>query len=321
MRLLKCGVIGVGYLGRFHAQKYAQLPEVNLVGVCDSNPTTCDQVALELHVAPYYDYKKLCEKVEAVSIAATTLQHYTIAKYCITQGIHVLIEKPITETVEQADELIYLARKHQVKLQVGHLERFNPVHLALENYLDNPLFIESQRLAPYTPRGADVNVILDLMIHDIDIIQSLIRSPIKHIDAHGSLFISSSIDIANARIIFENQCVANITASRISHKTERKMRIFQKNAYLSVDYLEKRLAIVKKEKEKTFPGAPNIQTQEITFEKKDALLDEITSFIHSIKLDTQPLVSGREGRDALSTAAAITGLIQVNVLNRQLVDA
>jgi len=246
MSTLKCAVIGVGYLGRFHAQKYQMLPEVNLIGVCDVNKQNSHAVAEELGVAAFQHYQELFDKVDAVSIAATTNQHYAIAKECIARGIHVLIEKPITETVAQADELIALAKKHQVKLQVGHLERFNSARLALEEYLDQPLFIESQRLAPFNPRGTDVNVILDLMIHDIDIIETMVRSPIVHIDAQGSPILSKAVDIANARITFENGCIANITASRISFKTERKTRIFQPNSYISIDFHNKQFAVFKK---------------------------------------------------------------------------
>ncbi|KTC69329.1 oxidoreductase [Legionella birminghamensis] len=316
MRVLKCAVIGVGYLGRFHAQKYKLLPNVELLAVCDANPSVCESVANELDVQACHNYQELFGKVDAVSIAATTNQHFDIAKDFIQQGIHVLIEKPITETVEQADELISLAAHHRVKLQVGHLERFNSARLALDEYLEHPLFIESQRLAPFNPRGTDVNVILDLMIHDIDIIQSIVSSPIIHIDAQGAPVLSRSIDIANARITFANQCVANVTASRISFKTERKTRIFQRDSYLSIDYHNKQFALFKKGDGEMFPGIPDITRHESVFEKSDALLEEIRAFISCILSDSKPLVSGQEGRDALSTAATITSLIQSNLVSR-----
>lgn len=316
MRKIKCAVIGVGYLGRFHAQKYQQLDNVNLVGVCDQNAVASQAVADELNVASFTNYHDLFGHVDAVSIAATTKAHFAIAKECLKQGIHVLIEKPITETVAQAEELIALAAAHQVKLQVGHLERFNAARLALDPYLTKPLFIESQRLAPYNPRGADVNVILDLMIHDIDIIQTIVHSPIKHIEAQGAPILSSSIDIANARITFENHCVANVTASRISFKTERKTRIFQADTYISIDYQEKQFAVFQKGSGEMFPGIPDITRHQSAIEKGDALLEEIKSFVQCIVDDTEPMVTGQEGCDALATAEKITALIDGNLLAR-----
>lgn len=246
MSILNCAVIGVGYLGRFHAQKYKMLPNANLVAICDINPEACETVSRELNVPAYFDYKDLFGKVDAVSIVSTTNRHYEIAKAFLEQGIHVLIEKPITETVDQANELIALAKQHQVKLQVGHLERFNAARLALDEYLERPLFIESHRLAPFNPRGTDVNVVLDLMIHDIDLIQAIVSSPIVNIDAQGAPVLSKSIDIANARITFANHCIANVTASRVSFKTERKTRIFQPNSYISIDYQNKQFAVFQK---------------------------------------------------------------------------
>ncbi|MFC3908574.1 Gfo/Idh/MocA family oxidoreductase [Legionella dresdenensis] len=316
MSVLRCAVIGVGYLGRFHAQKYKMLDNVELIGVCDVNQQACDRVAEELEATAYYNYQDLYGKVDAVSIAATTNRHYQIALDCITNGIHVLIEKPITETVEQAHELIELARKHNVKLQVGHLERFNAARLALDDHLDNPLFIESQRLAPFNPRGTDVNVILDIMIHDIDLIQSIVNSPVAHIDAHGAPVLTSSIDIANARITFENKCVANVTASRISYKTERKTRIFQHDSYISIDYQNKQFAIFQKGDGEMFPGIPEITRHESVFDKGDALLEEIRAFAECIHHDTQPLVTGEDGKNALKTAATITALINTNLSGR-----
>lgn len=316
MSFIKCAVIGVGYLGRFHAQKYAMLPNVELVGVCDRNQEACNAVARELSVSAFYDYHDLFGKVDAVSIAATTNQHYAIAKECLVAGLHVLIEKPITETVAQANELIALAKEHGVKLQVGHLERFNSARLALEEYLDKPLFIESQRLAPFKPRGTDVNVILDLMIHDIDIIQAIVKSPIVHIDAQGSPILSKAIDIANARITFANHCVANITASRISFKMERKTRIFQQDSYISIDYQNKEFALFKKGDGEMFPGIPDIVRHQSTFDKGDALLEQIKAFVACIADDTIPLVTGIDGRDALATAETINALITTNLASR-----
>jgi predicted dehydrogenase len=316
MNKIRCAVIGAGYLGRFHAQKYQLIPNAELVAICDLNPKALESVSLELKVPAYADYRDLFDKVDAVSIAATTSKHFEIAKSFLEQGIHVLIEKPITETVTQAEELIYLAEKHQVKLQVGHLERFNSAHLALEHYLETPLFIEADRLAPFNPRGADVNVILDLMIHDIDLIQHIVKSPIVSILAQGTPVLTKNIDIANARITFANHCVANLTASRISFKTERKTRIFQENAYLSIDYQNKQLAVFKKGHGEMYPGIPDITHEQKEFAKGDALFEEINAFIKCIEEDSIPLVSGEDGLNALITAEKITALIQANIIAR-----
>lgn len=316
MHKIKCAVIGVGYLGRFHAQKYQLLDNVELVAVCDVNAEVCEAVSQELNVPAYFDYRDLFGKVDAISIAATTTEHYNIAKDCLLQGIHVLIEKPITETVAQGEELIAIAKAHHAKLQVGHLERFNSARLALDAHLEKPLFIESHRLAPFNPRGTDVNVILDLMIHDIDIIQTIVNSPIKHIDAQGAPILSKSIDIANARISFENQCVANVTASRISFKTERKTRIFQANTYISIDYHNKQFAVFQKGEGEMFPGIPEITRHQSVFDKGDALLEEIKAFIQCIQQDTTPLVTGEEGCAALATAAKISALIDHQLTER-----
>lgn len=313
MRKIKCAVIGVGYLGRFHAQKYHQIEQAELVSVCDVNPKICEAVSSELGVPACTNYRDLFGKVDAVSIAATTNEHYQIAKDCIEQGIHVLIEKPLTETVEQAERLISLAKTHQVKLQVGHLERFNAARLALDEYLDHPLFIESHRLAPFNPRGTDVNVILDLMIHDIDIIQTIVHSPIVRIDAQGAPVLTQSIDIANARITFENHCVANVTASRVSFKSERKTRIFQANTYISIDYQNKQFAVFQKGAGEMFPGIPEITRHQSAFEQGDALLEEIKAFLQCISDNSEPLVTGAEGCAALATAERITALIQNNL--------
>lgn len=314
MSHLKCAVIGIGYLGRFHAQKYQTIDNAELVAVCDLNTESCEQVSRELNVPAYSNYQDLFGKVDAVSIAATTNMHFKIAKDCLENGIHVLIEKPITETVQQANELIAIAKQNNLKLQVGHLERFNSARLALDEYLEQPLFIESQRLAPFKPRGTDVNVILDLMIHDIDLIQTIVNSPIVNINAHGAPVLSKSIDIANARITFANNCVANVTASRVSFKTERKTRIFQPNSYISIDYQDKQFAVFQKGEGEMFPGIPEITRHQSVFEKGDALLEEIKAFIKCITADTTPLVTGEEGRDALATAAKISALIDTHLI-------
>lgn len=313
MNPIKCAVIGVGYLGRFHAQKLQSLENVQLVAVCDVDANVCEAASEAFQVPSYQDYRSLVGQVDAVCIAATTSAHYEIAKHCLSAGIHVLVEKPMTETTAQARELVELAKKHAVKLQVGHLERFNAARLALDEYLEKPLFIESTRLAPFNPRGADVNVVLDLMIHDIDIIQTLVNAPIRTIDAQGAPILSPSIDIANARITFDNDCIANVTASRVSFKSERKTRIFQKNSYISIDYQQKQLAVFTKGTGEMFPGIPNVERHQCVFEDKDALFEEIKAFIACIMDDSAPLVTGEEGYAALITANQISELIHQNL--------
>ncbi|HID49434.1 MAG TPA: Gfo/Idh/MocA family oxidoreductase, partial [Chromatiales bacterium] len=232
---LKTAVVGAGYLGKFHAQKYAQLPDSELVAVCDVNTDIARAVATEHGVPVLSDLHHLLDQVDAVSIVVPTQKHYDVARVFLEHGIHVLLEKPITSTVEQAQQLVDIAaRQPGLVFQIGHLERFNPAILALENELHQPQFIESLRIASFNPRGADVNVILDLMIHDIDIILDFVRSPVKSIQANGVPVLSSDIDVANVRLQFENGCVANVTASRVSMKSERKMRIFQSDAYISI---------------------------------------------------------------------------------------
>lgn len=315
MAKLRCAVIGVGYLGRFHAQKYQQINDVELIAVCDKNQITCENVANELNVLAIKNYTDLFDKVDAVSIATTTNEHFPIARDFLLRGIHTLIEKPMTTTVAEAEELIAIAEQSGAKLQIGHLERFNAAYMAVEPLIIRPLFIDSQRLAPFTPRGADVNVILDLMIHDIDIIQSMVKSPITSVTAQGAPVLSKAIDIANARISFENGCVANVVASRISFKTKRKTRIFQPTSYVSIDYHQKNFAVFKKGDDEIFPGIPNIVQSESSFEKTDALLLEIESFVHAILMNKKPLVTGQDGCTALKTAIKISSLIENNLEN------
>ena len=244
MSTLRAAVIGVGYLGRFHAQKYAQSAQAELVAVVDSREETRTSVASELHTQALADYRELLGKVEAVSIPTPTPLHFAIARDFLQAGAHVLVEKPITETAEQATELIDLARSRGCVLQVGHLERFNPVIVGAIPHVRRPRFIECQRLAPYRERGTDVNVVFDLMIHDIDLVQTLVDSPVASVDSIGAQVFSGGIDIANARIRFENGCVANATASRVSMKTERKLRLFEDDTYLSLDLQQKILTSI-----------------------------------------------------------------------------
>lgn len=311
MNKIKCAVIGVGYLGKFHAEKYAKLPHAELVAVCDTNPQTAEYIAQQYNTKGVNNYQSILGDVDAVSIAVPTCNHYEIAKAFLTSGSHVLVEKPITSNLNQAMELIKLAQQNNVILQVGHLERFNAARQALDKHLKTPYFIESQRISPFTNRSLDANVILDLMIHDIDIIQGIVSSPIKSIDAQGAPVLSDSIDIANARINFDNGSVANVTASRISFKTERKTRIFQENSYITLDYQHQKIYVF--QKNATALGTPQISQHVFSYENKDALMVEIESFLQAITDGSKPLVSGEDGYHALETAIRISNQININL--------
>ncbi len=306
---VRCAVIGVGYLGRFHAQKYAALPESTLVCVVDANAERAQQVADELGCAAETDYRAILDRIDAVSIVTPTVTHHAVACDCLEHGIHVLVEKPITTTLDEADELIALASDRQCVLQVGHLERFNPAVRALGSRLAHPpLFVESHRLAPFKPRATDVNVVLDLMIHDIDIVLDLVRSDVTDIRASGASVLSDAVDIANARIEFANGCVANVTSSRVSQKSERKMRLFMRDAYITVDFQEKALDVYQKGHGEMFPGIANISHERVTCGESDALRDEIKDFLRAIRTGSAPTVTGEDGRRALATALRISAL-------------
>ncbi len=309
MTLIRAAVIGAGYLGRFHAQKWKSLAGCELVAVADPVEDARIRVGTELGVEAVADWRQLLGRVDAVSIVTPTPLHHEIARACLLAGIHVLVEKPITTTVEEATDLIEVADRARRVLQVGHLERFNEAVRATEGLVTAPRFIESARLAPFKQRGTDVSVVLDLMIHDIDLIQSIVRSPITDIDAIGTAVFSEDIDIANARIRFESGCVANVTASRVSLKTERKLRIFDDERYVSVDLGQKVLTVIRKGAAPTESGTPQVVIDERTYEQGDALLAEIQAFADSISSGSAPLVGGREGRAALSTAIRIAQLV------------
>jgi predicted dehydrogenase len=312
MQKVRVAVIGVGYLGKFHAQKYAADSCCNLVAVVDVQEATCRELAAQLGITALTDYRALLGRVDAVSIATTTPHHYPIAKEMLMAGIHVLVEKPITETPVQARELIELAKRTGSVLQVGHLERFNPAILAAEPFLANPQFIECHRLAPFKSRGTDVNVVLDLMIHDLDIVQSIAGAPIATIDAIGAPVFSGEIDIANARIRFTNGCVANATASRVSLKTERKLRIFKDDTYLSIDLQQKILTTIRKRTAAVGADELPVLVEEQQFDSGDALQAEIASFLNCVMTGTRPLVSGEAGLNALETALRISQQVRHN---------
>jgi len=298
---INCAVIGVGYLGKFHAEKYTKLSNAKLVAVCDFNHKRAEEVAELHHILAYDDYQKLTD-VDAVSIAATTGMHYKIAKFFLAHKIHVLLEKPMTVTVAEAEKLIALADKNNVILQIGHLERFNPAFIALEKQIKTPQIIIASRLAPYKPRGNDVSVVLDLMIHDLELVQHLVQAKIKNSKAKTSTLISPTPDVATAYLEFENGCIANLTASRLSPHTERSLTVMQNDGYFFCDLDSKILTINRKDHTSSLPATT---AEKLTFAKGDALLDEITSFIAAIISRKKPLVTGEDGARALETALKI----------------
>jgi predicted dehydrogenase len=297
-------VIGVGYLGRFHAQKYKAIEEAELVGVCDASPERASEVAAELGVPFFKDYSELLGKVDAVTVAASTKAHYSIARFFLENGVHVNVEKPMTATIQEAEELVQLAHDKKLKLQVGHVERFNPALQAAQAKIGKPLFIECHRLAPFKPRGVDVDVVLDLMIHDIDVVLSLVKSPVKSVAAVGAQVLTKLADIANARIEFESGAVANITASRVSQSATRKFRVFQHDQYLSIDFGSGEMNLTTKHGEWTDGNVP-LQLESWSLEKGDALLAETKSFINSIKTGAPVAVSGEDGLVAMRVATQV----------------
>jgi len=298
---IRIGVIGIGYLGKFHLEKFQKNKDCQLVWLIDKNIKNLKNYKDKYNVST--SYKEIVNDVDAVSIVTPTVNHYEIARYFIERNKHVLIEKPMTQTVSEAKKLINLAKKHKKTIQIGHLERFNPVIRKVSSLIKNPLFIEVHRLAQFNPRSTDVNVVYDLMIHDIDITTSLVPSKIKKISSFGKSIITNKIDIANARLEFFNGTIANLTASRISQKSERKIRIFEKDKYLSLDFLQPKLKIVEKVKKKS---SKLFKTLEYNYKKTDALNDEIIDFINSIRMNKKPLVDGIQGMEALKLAAAIS---------------
>lgn len=307
---LRTAVVGAGYLGRFHAQKYAGLPGVRLAAVVDADPETARKVGAELDVPALTDFREILDEVDAVSLAVPTPQHYVIGAELLQRGIHLLVEKPIAATIPEARALVAIARRRGCVLQVGHLERFNPAVLAAASCLGAARFIEASRLAPYQRRGSDVSVVLDLLIHDIDLIQELVARPVESVDAIGASVFSGEIDIVNARLRFEGGCVANTTASRVSLKQERKLRIFQDDAYLSIDLHQKILTVVRKKDDAPVESPAQVAIEEESFAQGDALLAEIAAFVGAIRTGTEPIVTGEHGLRALETAMRITELVQ-----------
>lgn len=305
MNKIKVGVIGVGYLGKHHAAKYAAMADVELVAVADANLARAHEIAAIHGVRAFDNYHEMLPLVDAVSIVTPTMQHFEVANACLDYGIDILVEKPMTTTLAEADALVAKAEACNRILQVGHIEQFNPAVLAMEQYLTTPVFIEAQRIHSYNPRGADVDVVLDLMIHDLDIIQSIVPAPIKTIHAVGIPVITDSSDIANVRIIFENGCTANLTVSRISKTNVRKLRIFQPKSYISLDYGKKEIMVIEQLPERDANGLPKEATHHFSFIENDALETELRAFTLNVRDRSTPKVSGHEGRRALKTALSI----------------
>lgn len=315
--MLKIGVLGAGHLGKIHLRLLNESPKYTLVGFYDVNPDYALEIENEFGYRFYSNYQKLLEEVDVIDIVTPTLSHFEMAKMAIEKGKHVFLEKPITNTVEEAEQLIALAKTHKVLGQVGHVERFNPAFRAAVPKIENPMFIETHRLAEFNPRGTDVPVVLDLMIHDIDAILSVVKSDVKQVNASGVSVISDTPDIANARIQFENGCVANLTASRISLKNMRKSRFFQKDAYISVDFLEKQIEVVKMKDAPENPGDFDMILQNAEGLKKqiyfdnpevgsnNAILDELETFADAIANNTRPIVNLEDGTKALKVAMQV----------------
>jgi predicted dehydrogenase len=309
---LKMGVAGVGHFGKFHAAKIAASPAAELVAVADSNGGQAREVAALYGISGFDEPRDMLGQIDAVTVAVPTRAHFEVAQGFLEAGVHVLLEKPIADNLDDAKRLIALAQEKNLVLQIGHLPRFSGAAQFLHRRLNNPLFIESLRIAPFKPRGTDVSVILDLMIHDLDFILSLVQAPIASIDAAGAPVFSDSEDIANARVKFANGCIANITASRISLKTERQMRIFQSDAYIAVDFDKRKTRIVGKKSAGPVGGFSDVDVEEEGYEEVDELEREVEAFIAAVRDGTPPVVSGEDGLRALEAALSVADSLSAN---------
>ncbi|MDH3337695.1 MAG: Gfo/Idh/MocA family oxidoreductase [Gammaproteobacteria bacterium] len=309
MTPLRTAVIGIGVQGQRHAEKLAALPASQLVAVVDTDVERANTVAANLGTEAVTDYRDLIGHIDAVALSTPTSTHFEIASTLLENGIHLLLEKPITTTLDEAQDLLRLAEYSGIVLQVGHLERFNPAVVALTRHVRQPQFIESTRIAPYKPRALDVSVVLDLMIHDIDLIHSFVRSPMEHVDAVGRSVFSDSIDVANARIRFADGCVANVTSSRVSLKTERSLRIFQADSYASVDLQNRSFTYYGKRGTGPVSGPEDVAIDKQTFDAGDAMMDQTQAFLDSICGGPPPLVDGQRAMEALETALAIANAV------------
>lgn len=305
-REIKAGVIGAGAFGRLHAQKYASLPGVKLIGIADADVARAQTLANDFMVTAYPGWRSILPHVEVVTIATPARFHGEIGVGALNAGKHVFVEKPLAANLREADALVRLAEQRNLVLHTGHQERFVMKHLGLFDGDVKPLKIECHRASPFSPRNTDVSVVLDLMIHDIDIVQAIVGSPIASLEAVGAPVFSDEIDIANARIRFENGCVANTTASRVSLKTERKLRLFEDDAYLSIDLQQRILTVIRKRAGGPAEGQLPVTIEEQNFEQGDALRAEIESFLECARHGKEPVVSGEDGLRALETAIRIT---------------
>ncbi len=313
---LRVGVIGVGYLGRFHARIYNDMAGVELVGVADTNRETADRVAAEYASRAYYDPMELIDKVDVVSIVVPTSLHRQVAVPYLEKGIHTLLEKPVASTLEDAAVIVETARKHGATLQIGHLERFNAGIMALADHVNEPRFIEAHRLGPFVERATDVDVVTDLMIHDIDIVLSLVGEKLTSISATGTPVLTDHVDIANARLEFTNGAVANVTASRVSSKKFRRIRVFGRNSYRAINFVDQQLEVA-------YPGDipdgqnyPEIVYESHSITPSQPLDAELEHFIEVVRAGDDPLVSGEDGLEALRVAMQVTGIIKKS-LNKQ----
>lgn len=323
--MINIGVLGAGHLGKIHLKLLKEIPDVNVVGFYDSDGNRAKEVEKEYGLRSFSSVHILLEQCDALDIVTPTMTHFALAADAIKKSKHIFIEKPVTATVDEAKKLMELSYEANIKAQVGHIERFNPAFTVAIPYFSNPMFIETHRLAEFNPRGTDVSVVHDLMIHDIDIVLSVVRSPVKKISASGVAVVSDSPDIANARLEFDNGCVANLTASRISMKNMRKSRFFQNNAYISVDFLKKKSEIIRLKNLEGEPGPLDVVIdlgkkgrKQIYFEtpqagEANALKDELTAFIQSIISDTQPPVTLEDGYNALKVAHAVAEQLKYSV--------
>lgn len=303
MSRLRAAVVGVGYLGRFHALKYAAHPDAELVAVVDADADRCRAVASEVGALALAHHQELIGRVDCVSVAVPTRQHYGVASDLLDAGIDVLVEKPVTTSVDEGKDLLERAVRGGRVLQVGHLERFNPAMRALEGLVTQPRFIECQRLAPFSERGTDVDVVLDLMIHDIDLLLAMVPSPLRAVEAVGVPVLTPSVDIANARLRFANGCIANVTASRVSLKRERKLRVFQADAYFSVDFDQRQVRVCRRET--ADDGPPSLSFEQIDVPAGDALASEIAAFLQAVHARETPAVTGWDGLRALEVAHVV----------------
>lgn len=331
---LKAAVIGAGHLGQFHARVYAELEAADLRFVVDVDPHRAEEIAQSYGATPAQDYHAILDQVDVASIVTPTTQHHAVARDCIEAGVHLLVEKPITATVQQADDLIRLAQHHAVTLQVGHIERFNPAYRTVRERLGNPAFIECHRLSPYPFRSTDVSVVLDLMIHDLDLILDLAGGPPASLEAAGVAVLSHATDIANAHLRFHSPdgrpaCIANVTASRISPQPMRRLRLFQPDAYVSIDFLEKKVHLCRpradldpaamadladRPPQEAFGQLLDVETLDLG--RTDALKDELAAFLHAVQNRTEPPVTGRHGRRALALAVDIEHAVQTFLTDR-----